>query len=146
MKVAYHAKTAQNSNESTRGVDKTPRIDEIPNETHDETPTSDIDPSRRKSREIHPTRNGVLHQIGSNLRDEESHAREETARTGRSVVIVFQQELQHGDRVPDQLSIHVVDGSCCNRTERGPDRHRHWSRDELVLDRSPTCFGEACPV
>jgi type I site-specific restriction endonuclease len=146
VKCTYHAKTAQNGDESTRRVDKSPRVDEITNETHDKTSTSDIDPSRRESREVHATGNRVLHKISSNLRDEKAHASEETARARGGVVIVFEQELQDGDRVPDQPSVHVVDGACGKRTKCGANRDGQRARDELMHDRSPTCFGEACPV
>ena len=91
----HHAKTAQHSDKSARRIDKPPRVDEITNKTHDQTSAGHINPSRRKSRKIHATRHRVLHQICGNLRDEEAHAGEETARARRSVVVIFQQKLQN---------------------------------------------------
>lgn len=142
----HHAKTTQNGDESPRSIHEPPRIDQIANKTHDETSTRDINPSRGECRKIHTTGDRVLDQVRCKLRNEETHPGEETTCTSRGVVVIFQQVLQDRDGIPDEASVHVVDGACSKGAKRGTNGHRYRTRNELMYDGCPARFGEASPV
>jgi hypothetical protein len=81
-----------------------------------------------------------------NLTRKEPETGEEATCASARVVVCIKQHLENGDRIPDQLAIHVVDCGSCKYTKGGCDRDCYRCANELIEDRCTSRFGESCPV